>query len=45
MSRIRTDHYYMTPDELREYNRQKQQEYRNRIAELEGRSLRPYNKN
>lgn len=39
MSNIRTDYYYMTPDERRAYHRQKQQEYKERKAALHGRTI------
>ena len=43
MSRIRTVHYYMTAEERRTYNRIKQREYRERIAEIKGKPIKPYN--
>ena len=36
----RGDYYYMDDEQRREYHRQKDQEYRNRKAELRGRPLR-----
>ena len=38
--RPRSEHYYMTPEQRREYHRRKSHEYRVRVAETYGRELR-----
>lgn len=45
MSFIRTEYYYMTPDQRREYHRRKDREYRERKAALQGRTIRPRDPN
>ena len=40
MGRLRTEHYYMSEDQIREYRREKSRQYRERKANLSGRTIR-----
>jgi uncharacterized protein YdhG (YjbR/CyaY superfamily) len=43
--RQRTEHYYMTPEERREYHRRKSQEHKERLAVLRGWPIRHHDPN